>query len=193
MPLSNDERKIIETRALTAARNADVPIPMREISGEEPDFRFYAGALGVEVSELLRPASSNRGIVPVAAESYHGEILRMAREEYSADPDAKPVKIVLYFADAEGKKSDKCEMARILAKFVRANVPQQNSIANFVGLELREGFGSMSIALESGDWWCGECGGVSVADIQEALALSIDAKNKRLPTYRENLPPGAEI
>jgi len=70
MPLSNKERKIIETRALTAARTAGVPIPMGEIPGEEPDFKFNAGALAVEVSELVRQASSNDGIMPVAEEIY---------------------------------------------------------------------------------------------------------------------------
>jgi hypothetical protein len=45
MPLSNEERKIIETRALTVARNAGVPIPIGEIPREEPDFRFNEGAL----------------------------------------------------------------------------------------------------------------------------------------------------
>ena len=90
MPLSNEERKIIETRALTVARNAGVPIPMGEIPSEEPDFRFIAGALGVEVSELLRQANSNCGIMPVAEERYHQEILQMAQTQYYADPNAKP-------------------------------------------------------------------------------------------------------
>jgi hypothetical protein len=97
MPLANEEKKIIETRALTAARNAGVPIPTGEIPGEEPDFSFNAGTLGVEVSELLRPASSNGGIMPVAEESYHQEILQIAQTEYYADPNAKPAKIILYF------------------------------------------------------------------------------------------------
>lgn len=193
MPLSYRERKIVETRALTVARNAGVPIPIGEIPGEEPDFRFNAGALGVEVSELLRPASSNGGIMPVAAESYHGEIFRMAKEEYFADPDAKPAKLVLYFANARGKKRGKREMARTLAEFVRAKIGDANPIANCERLDLPDGVGSMSIAAESGDWWCGECGGVTVSDVREALTSSISAKNKLLPTYRKNLTPGAEV
>jgi hypothetical protein len=195
MPVSNERKKIIETRALDAARRAGVPIPNGEEPGEKPDFRFRTetGILGVEVSELLRPASSNVGIVPAAAESYHQEITEMAQEQYYGVADAKPAKVVLYFADARGKKRDKREMARALTEFVKANVHQATPVANFAGLELPEGFGSMSIAAESGDWWCGEGGGVNLSDIREALAASISAKNMRLEAYRNNLPPGAEV
>lgn len=193
MPFFNEERKIVETRALTAARNAGVPIPMGEIPGEEPDFRFNAGALGVEVGELLRPASSNWGIMPVAAESYHQEIVQMAQKQYFADPNAKPAKIVLYFANARGKKRDKRQMARALADFVQENIHQANRVVNFAGLELPEGFGSMSIAAESGDWRCSEGGSVTISDIREAFSSIISSKNKLVPTYRKNLAPGAEV
>jgi len=161
MPLSLEARKIIETRALTAARIAGVPIPKGEIPSEEPDFRFNAGMLGVEVSELLRPACSNGGIMPVAEESYHQEILQIAQTQYYADPDAKPARIILYFANARGKKCDKQEMARKLVEFVRTNVHLVKSIANFGALRLPEGFGSISIAAESGNWWTGEGGNAS--------------------------------
>ncbi len=193
MPLSNEERKIIETRALTAARNAGVPIPMGEIPSEEPDFRFNSGALGVEVSELLRQASSNHGIMPVAEESYHQDILQIAQTQYYADPNAKPAKIILYFANAKGKKRDKPEMARKLVEFVKANVHRAKPIANFGALRLPEGFGSMSIAAESGNWWTGEGGNITLTDIREALGSIISSKNKLVPPYRNNLAPGAEI
>jgi hypothetical protein len=188
-----DEKKATETRALTAARSAGVPIPLGETPGEEPDFRFNEGALGVEVSELLRPASSNHGIMPVAEESYHQEILEMAHREYYADPTAKPAKIILYFANARGKKRDKQEMAHELAEFVRANVHRADPIANFGMLRLPEGFGSMSIAAESGNWWTGESGGMTVSDNQEALGSRIRLKNKLVPAYRKNLAPGAQV
>jgi hypothetical protein len=68
----NHEKKAIENRALAAARRAGIPIPLVECPGEEPDFTFNSGALGVEVSELLRPASSNDGTMPVAEESTEG-------------------------------------------------------------------------------------------------------------------------
>ena len=79
---SNEEKKIIEARALTAARYAGVPIPLREAPGEKPDFRFNTNTFGVEVSELLRPASSNFGIVPAAEENYHQQIIRIAQQQY---------------------------------------------------------------------------------------------------------------
>lgn len=81
---------MVEARALSAARSAGVPIPFGEVPSEKPDFTFNEGALGIEVRELLRPASSNYGIMPVAEESYHQEILQMAQTEYFADPNAKP-------------------------------------------------------------------------------------------------------
>jgi hypothetical protein len=193
MPLLHEERKIIETRALVAARNAGVPIPLGEIPAEEPDFRFNSDSLGIEVSELLKPASSNSGIVPAAEASYRQEITQMAQEQYYAAVDAKPAKIVLFFANARGKKRDKREMARTLSEFVKASVPQPGTIANFAGLELPEGFGSMSIALESGDWVCGEGGSFTVSNIHEALTSRISAKNKLIPTYRKNPAPGSQV
>jgi hypothetical protein len=187
------EKKAVENRALTAARSAGVPIPWGEIPGEEPDFTFNAGALGIEASELLRPASSNFGIMPVAEESYHQEILQIAQKEYYADPNARPAKITLYFANARGKKRDKQEMARRLVEFVKANVHRANPIANFGALRLPEGFGSMSIAAESGKWWTGEGGNITLNDIREGLGSIISLKNKLVPTYRKNLAVGAQV
>jgi hypothetical protein len=193
MPLSHEARKTIETRALTAARNAGVPIPTGEIPSEKPDFRFNGGELGVEVSELLRPASSNHGIMPVAEESYHQEILEMAQREYYADPHAKPAKIILYFANARGEKRDKRKMARNLAEFVRTNIGRANPIANFEAGQLPEGFGSMSVAAEYGNWWTGEGGNIILSDIREGLGSIISLKNKLVPAYRKNLSPDAQI
>ncbi|MBZ5662949.1 MAG: hypothetical protein LAO08_21320, partial [Acidobacteriia bacterium] len=149
--------------------------------------------LGIEVSELLRTARSNDRIVPAAEANYHKEVVQIAQERYYGAADAEPAKVVLYFANARGKKRDKREMARALAEFVKANVHRANPVVNFAGLDVPQGFGSMSIAADSGDWWCGECGGVTVSDIREALASSISAKNKRLPTYRINLASGAQV
>jgi hypothetical protein len=193
MNKQRNEKKAIETRALVAARGAGVPIPLWEIPGEQPDFTFNEGALGVEVSELLRPASGNHGIMPVAEESYHQEILRMAHTEYSADSNAKPAKIILYFANARGKRRDKREMAQKLAQFVKANIHRAKPIANFGALRLPEGFGSMSIAAESGNWWTGEGDNITLTDIREALSSAISSKNKLVPVYRKNLAPGAQV
>jgi hypothetical protein len=64
MPRSNEEKKAVEIRALTAARKAGVPIPLDELPGERPDFRFNENMLGIDITELLKPASSNFGIMP---------------------------------------------------------------------------------------------------------------------------------
>ena len=68
----NAEKKRIEAYMLAAARRAGVPIPSGETPDEEPDFRFNdeIPALGIELSEVLRPASSNHGILPVEQESF---------------------------------------------------------------------------------------------------------------------------
>jgi hypothetical protein len=195
MTPSTGGKKIVEMRALAAARRAGVPIPPGEIPGEEPDFRFNTetGILGVEVSELLRPASSNGGIVPAAAAAYHQQVIQMAQQQYYSAADAKPAKVVLYFANPRGKRRDKRELARVLAEFVRANLHQANPVANFDQRELPEGLGSMSIASESGKWYCGESGSVTLSDIRPALAQSIAEKDKLVSTYKRNLGPGAQV
>jgi len=193
MPRSHEEKKAAEIRALTAARKAGVPIPFGEIPGEKPDFRFNENMLGVDITELLKPARSNFGIMPAEAESYHKEIVQLAQQQYYAAADAIPVTINLYFANARGKRRDKREMARALAEFIKANLPAQNETLNFNNLNLPEGFGSMSIWREPRGWWCGESGGYTVSNIQEALTSSIAAKNKLVPSYRKNLAAGAHV
>jgi hypothetical protein len=159
MPRSKDEKKAIESRVLVAARKAGIPVPFGETPGEEPDFRFNQDALGVEIRELLKPASSNFGIVPAEAETYHQEIVRLAQQQYYSAADAIPVTINLYFANARGKRRDKREMARTLAEFIKANLPEPKKTLTFGGLTLPEGFGSMSLWRESRGlvvrrrWW----------------------------------------
>src|SRR5258707_9409202 len=104
MPRSNEEKKPVEIRALTAARKAGVPIPFGEIQSDKPDFRFNENILGVDITELLKPASSNFGIMPAEAESYHQEIVQLAQHQYYAAADAIPVTINLYFANARGER-----------------------------------------------------------------------------------------
>jgi len=193
MPRSNDEKKAVETRVLMAARKAGIPAPLGETPGEEPDFRFSQNTLGIEISELLKPASSNFGIVTAEAESYHQKIIQLAQQQYYTAAGAIPVTINLYFANARGKRRDKQDMARTLTEFIKVNLPGPNDTLNFNGLKLPEGFGSMSIWRESKDWWCGESGSYSVSDIRDALTSSITAKNKLVPTYKKNLAPGAQV
>lgn len=81
MPSNADEQKRIESWFLAAARDAGIPIPSGEVPGEEPDFTFQtkSGALGIELTEVLRPASSNHGISPVEEEAFHREIINTAK------------------------------------------------------------------------------------------------------------------
>jgi hypothetical protein len=63
----NAEKKRVEAYMLAAARKAGIPIPTGETPDEEPDFRFNdeVPVLGIELSEVLRPASSNHGKRPI--------------------------------------------------------------------------------------------------------------------------------
>jgi hypothetical protein len=195
MPDREAEKKRIELYVLTTARNAGVPIPPEEIPGEEPDFRFSGdtGVLGVELSELVRPASSNHGILPVEEENYHNELVRMAQEEYFSVPDAKPVHVSIYFANARGKKRNKRQMSRSLLEFVRANAHLANPVV--VSYDVPEGFSSIVISsrTEVDDWWCGECGGYTLDNIRAQLAARIREKNRLVPAYRDNLPKSANL
>lgn len=103
--MAASNKKIVETRALAAARRAGVPIPLGEIPGERPDFRFNTetGTLGVEVSELLRPASSDSGIVPAAEAAYHREVVEMAQKQYYGAADAEAARVVVYLLTLEAR------------------------------------------------------------------------------------------
>lgn len=197
MPGSNGEQKRIESWYLAAARNAGVPIPSGELAGEEPDFRFQTmrGALGIELTEVLRPASSNHGIIPVEEESFHREVIETAQKGYYTVPNANPVHVSAYFTSAKGKRRSKRELASALSKFVQANVHRANPVAPFRYKDTPDGFDSVVIVAESnpGDWWSGEVGGVTLADIRPQVEARIAAKDRLVGTYRSNLPDGAEL
>ena len=191
---------------LSAARKAGVPIPVGEIVGESPDFRFAtdAGPLGIELSEVFRPASDNNAIVPVHLEAIHEEIMEAAQQTYYQNSQARPVKVQVYFADARGKKQDRDAMARELADLVAENAHQANP---FVSLntgwdelrlewyELPDGFSSVTInSLSSEDWASGEVGGYNVlTDTRSQLSERICSKDKLAPTYRANLGNNAGV
>ena len=82
------DRKIVEAYMLSAARKAGIPIPFGEIVGEKPNFRFSSndGPLGIELSEVLRPADSNNGILPVHQEAIHEEIMEATQLAYYQNP-----------------------------------------------------------------------------------------------------------
>ena len=190
----NAEKKRVEAYMLAAARNAGVPIPSGETPDEEPDFRFNEiPALGIELTEVLRPASSNHGILPVEQESFHHEIITKAQQDYYDGSDAKPVHVNVYFTNTRGGKRDKGELARALTDFVKANVHRANPFVSLYRPETPDGFDSIVISPESRDWWCGEGGGYSLNDIRPQLTARISNKDKLVPTYRANLPTGARV
>ncbi len=193
MPQTSEEKKVIETRALIAARKAGVPIPLGEVPSEEPDFLFDEGKFGIEVSELMLPASSNYGIAPVAEANFNLQVAKMAQDLYYRSTDATPVKVSLYFPSSRGEKRDKFAMAKTLAEFVRKNVPTDKQ---FVSLSTRgtpEHFGSIVITLEPEEWWSAEAGGVTLSDIPNILSSRIESKNRNVAKYRSNLAPEAEL
>lgn len=192
----NAEKKRVETYILAAARKVGVPIPNGETADEEPDFRFSEEipALGIELSEVLRPASSNHGILPVEQESFHQAVIAKAQQDYYASSGAKPVHVNVYFTNTRGGKRDKKELALALTEFVKANAEQVGSFLSVYRPETPDGFDSIVISADSSrDWWCGEGGGYTLDDIRPALAARISSKDKLVPTYRANLPAGARV
>lgn len=191
------EKKRIESYMLSAARDAGIPIPTGEEPGEEPDFRFimHNPPLGVETSEVLRPASSNYGIVPVEEEAFHRDIIASSQRDYYSDQSARIVHVNVYFTNTRGTKSDKRTMVDALTSFVRANNQKAIPAVTFMRGETPEGFDAITIIAESrrGDWWSGEGGGYHLSDIRPQVEARICAKNKLVPTYRSNLPPGAQV
>jgi hypothetical protein len=190
----NQEKKQTEQRVLVAAREAGAPIPTGESAGEEPDFRFLTqnGVLGIEVSEVLRPASTNFGISPVEAESFHQTILLKAQEKYQAT-NAVPTRVSVYFSPARGKRQDKRQLIDALVNAVTRNRYRAHSAVVLKGSELPEGFDHILITAESGEWWSGEGGGITLSEIRTEIADKIAAKNKLVSKYRANLPTGAQV
>lgn len=184
---------------LSAARDAGVPIPLGEEPGEKPDFRFMRTVprLGIETSEILRPASSNHGIVPVEAEVFHKDVLASAERNYYLDPNARVVHVNAYFTNPRGAKSDKRRMVEALVEFVRTNNHRANPAATFLRskTQIPDGFDAITIIAEPGrgDWWSGEGGSYQLSDIRPQVEARIRAKDKLVPTYRSNLPTGAQV
>jgi len=190
----NVEKKEAERRVLIAARKAGAPIPDGELAGEEPDFRFQstAGALGVEVSEIMRPASSNHGILPAEAEAFHEGIMRKAEELFRKTSNL-PTHVNVYFSNPRGQRQNKQQIVNELVEAVQQNRHRADPAVVLKGKELPEGFNHILITDEPREWWCGEGGGIQLAEIHPEIAAKIAAKNPLVPRYRANLPPGAEL
>ncbi len=191
MPTSSYEQKRIEWWYLAAARNVGVPYlpensPARNLILDLPT----SGALGIELTEILRPASSNHGISPVEEESFHREIIEAAQRDYYTTPNANPVHVNVYFTNARGKRQSKHELARTLSKFVQANAHRANPVAPFGYKDTPNGFDWVVIVAQSNprDWCSGEVGSVTVADIRNQVEARIAAKNSLVDTIVETCP-----
>lgn len=197
MARSSEEQKRIESWFLTKARDAGVPIPPGELPGEEPDFLFESASctLGIELSEVLRPASSNYGNLPVEEEAVHREVMHSAQRAYYAIPNAKPVHVSVYFTNMRGKRNSKQEMARNLTEFVQSNHHWATPAKIFMQDDAPDGFDSVLIDSEAdpNNWWNGEGGGVTLSDIRPQVEARIAAKDKLVQTYRSNLPTDAHV
>jgi hypothetical protein len=193
------EKKRIEQHMLSAARDAGIPIPFGEEPGEAPDFRFSKEIppLGIETSEVLRPASSNFGIVPVEEESFHKTVIASSQAAYYSELNARVVHVNVYFTNTRGARSDKRKMADALTEFVRANNHRANPSVTFMRHETQmpKGYDAITIIAQPDrkDWWSGEGGGVHVSNIRPQVETGIRAKDKLVPIYRSNLPHEAQI
>lgn len=188
----SQEKKEAERRVLGAARSAGAPIPTRELADEEPDFRFHDGALGIEVSEVLRPASSNHGILPAEEEAFHQSIISKAEQTFKQG-SALPTRVSVYFSRTRGVRQNKRDLIQSLVNCVAYHRSTANHVVVVKGDDLPEGYDHILITAESGEWWSGEGGGITLSEIPTELATKIDAKNKLVLRYRENLVKGAQL
>jgi hypothetical protein len=188
------DKKESERRVLIAARKAGLPIPDGDVAGEEPDFRFQtsASALGIEISEVMRPASSNHGILPAEAEAFHQSIMRKAQESFEKT-NSVPTRVNVYFSNPRGQKQNKQQLINQLVEAVKQHRHRANPAVVLKGTELPSGFDHILITDESSEWWCGEAGGIHLSEIYPELAAKIAAKNPLVPRYRANLPAGAKL
>lgn len=187
-----DVKKETELLVLAAARSACSIFPSGEVTvGESPDFRIAGetGIVGVELSRVLPPPRNSSFNSPLAEESLHQDVTRLAEEYYYRTPGATPVKVTVYFWDVERSRNGKREMAQALSAFVMSHRQQANPVATFDRHdEIPDGFGVISIVSDAGTWFCGESVGNSVSGIHRELSTRIAVKNSRVPNYRVNLP-----
>jgi len=184
-------KREMEQCALEAARKAGAPIPTGEIHCERPDFKFHA-PLGIEVSELLRPAYTNHGILPLAQENFQRDILDAAREA-CVKMGLPPVCVQVYFNDAKGKKQDRRKLTKSLVEIVAANYQKAKPSWSLAGPTLPGWFFQVNITSENREWWSGFSGGISLSQIPMLLASRIAAKERLLPADRDSLPGGTPI
>ena len=187
---SHQEKKEQEERALIAAQNAGLALPLGRITHrEEPDFRIESeeAILGIELTELLPLPRNDSFSSPMAEQDQHRKTVSIAEAEYYRSRDSLPVRVTVYFWNVERGASVEKRMARDLVDFVRSH-PPGNRALTLGRLHLPEGFGTVGIAPGRGSWHSGESVSQHMSDTRTQLATRIGEKNKRLPKYRMNLP-----
>jgi hypothetical protein len=188
-------KKELEQIVLDAARMAGVPIPTGGEAGEEPDFRFHsdAGDLGIEVSELLRPACTNHGILPLEQENFHAKVLEAARSECEKRGLA-PLCVHVSFTNPRGRRQDWKDLTQSLVDVVVTNYEKAQPAWSQSGRALPDDFQHILIDRDGKpSWWSPTAGGISLPQIPMHLSSCIAAKDVKLPEYRRNLPDGAEV
>jgi hypothetical protein len=115
-----------------------------------------------------------------------------AQETFSAASSA-PTRVSVYFSQTRGKETDKRELIDALCNAVTRNRERANPAVVLKGDELPEGFDHILITAESGEWWSGEGGGITLSEIRTEIGDKISAKNRLISQYRANLPKGARI
>jgi hypothetical protein len=75
--------------------------------------------LGIEVSKVLRPASTDEGILPAEAEAFHQSIMLKAQDTYQETNG--PTQVSVDFSRARGKKRDKHRLIKALVGCVARN------------------------------------------------------------------------
>lgn len=190
-------QKEVELRVLAAARKAGAPIPTGEIVGEEPDFSFRteSGDLGIELTELLPPASTDGGITPVEQGAFYGDVIRIAQDQFRKEIGV-PFRVGVTFGDSNAghTRRNKQKLARTLVQCVKSNLPRATDFVALYGSEVPEGFGSITITSgDERDWHCSQCCVITLDDIPKQIASRISAKNALVPKYRANLPKGAAV
>src|SRR5579872_597093 len=168
-------KKEIEQIVLDAARDAGVPIPVGGVVGEEPDFRFHTdtGSLGIEVSELVRPASTNHGILPLEQENFHQKILDAARRE--CEKQGLPaLRVQVYFTNPRGKKQEWKNLTQSLVDIVVRNYEKAHPAWSRTGRALPDDFQHVLIVRDDDPWWWSPtAGGISLSQIPMHLASCI--------------------
>jgi hypothetical protein len=189
---TDQRRKTVEAWVIAKARELGAPIPVGERSSEQPDFLITTaqGMIGIELSEVLRPAREG-GLEPVKAASVHAEIVQIAEERYSRSDAAAPLRMHVYFTN-DGR-IDKRQVAYALVDCVIAHRDRED-VVTLAGQQVPEGISRIVFWRDQQSRWLNvEHGTVSVSQVFDQIRDRITAKNRLVPIYCANLPPGSQI